>query len=176
MFSNSIMQKDDAYYFHQTPESITAKLIAEVPLEAGDMVLEPFRGEGSIFNHLPTNTINDWCEIQDGRDYKDYTEPIDWVVSNPPFRLEFKAGRRVNSFYYLVEYYASRVNKGIAFLGNDTCLSTMTPKRLQELQEKHGMYIDKIVVCNIKKWRGRYFWIIFKKGHATFYKYILGSY
>ena len=42
------MQKDDAYYFHQTPETIAPKLIAEVPLEEGDRVLEPFRGEGSF--------------------------------------------------------------------------------------------------------------------------------
>jgi hypothetical protein len=169
------MQKDDAYYFHQTPDSITPLLIAEVPLVSGDRVLEPFMGEGSFFNHLPTFTLNDWCEILEGRDYKDYKEPIDWVISNPPFKLECKVGR-VNSFYYLVEHYAPLVNKGIAFLGNDTCFSSLTPKRLQELQEKHGMYIDKIVVCNIKKWRGRYFWIIFKKGDTTFYKYIIGSY
>jgi hypothetical protein len=169
------MQKDDAYYFHQTPDTIAPKLIAEVPLEEGDRVLEPFRGEGSFFNNLPSNTLNDWCEILDGRDFKDYKEPIDWVVSNPPFRLECKTGR-VNSFYYLVEYYASRVNKGIAFLGNDSCFSTLTPKRLHELQTKYNLYIDKIVVCNIKKWRGRYFWIIFKKGYATFYKYLVGSY
>ena len=166
--------KDETYYFHQTPESACIELIKEIPLEENDRVLEAFRGEGALYNNLPPFVIRDWCEILEGRDFKDYIEPIDWVVSNPPFRLESKTGR-VNSFYYLIDYYASRVNKGIAFLGNDSCFSTLTPKRLHELQEKHNLHIHKIIVCNIKKWRGRYFFIIFKKGSSEFYKYIIGN-
>ena len=166
--------KDETYYFHQTPESACIELIKEIPLEENDRVLEAFRGEGAFYNNLPPFVIRDWCEILEGRDFKDYIEPIDWVVSNPPFRLESKTGR-VNSFYYLIDYYASRVNKGIAFLGNDSCFSTLTPKRLHELQEKHNLHIHKIIVCNIKTWRGRYFFIIFKKGSSEFYKYIIGN-
>jgi DNA modification methylase len=40
------MEKDDVYYFHQTPCELCKKLISEVPLVEGDKVLEPFRGEG----------------------------------------------------------------------------------------------------------------------------------
>jgi len=169
-----MQEKDETYYFHQTPESACKELLKEVPFEDDDKVLEAFRGEGAFYNNFPSNIQKDWCEILEGRDFKDYTAPIDWVVSNPPFRLESKKGR-VNSFYYLIDYYASRVNKGIAFLGNDSCFSTLTPKRLQELQEKYNLHIHKIIVCNIKKWRGRYFFIIFKKGTCEFYKYILGN-
>ena len=66
--------------------------------------------------------------------------------------------------------------KGIAFLGNERCFSTLTPKRLKDLNDNHNLYIHKIIVCNIKKWRGRYFFIIFKKGRNDFYKFIQGSY
>jgi hypothetical protein len=168
------MSKDETYYFHQTPETVCKELIKEVPFEEGDKVLEPFKGEGAFYDNLPSHVNKDWCEIVDGRDFNTYTEPIDWVVSNPPFRLESKKGR-VNSFFYLIDYYASRVSKGIAFLGNDSCFSTLTPKRLQELNEKHDLYIHNIIVCSIKKWRGRYFFIIFKKGKSNFYKFILGN-
>lgn len=28
---------------------------------------------------------SDWCEISMGRDFFDYTERIDWIVTNPPW-------------------------------------------------------------------------------------------
>jgi hypothetical protein len=166
---------NETYYFHQTPKELAKKLIEHIDFSDNDLILEPFKGEGAFYDNLPNNIRKDWCEIEQGRDYKDYIENIDWVVSNPPFRLETN-GKRVNSFYFLIDYYAKRVNKGIAFLGNDACFNTLTPKRLKALHEKHNLYIHNIIVCNVKKWRGRYFFIIFKKGINTFYKYIEGSY
>ena len=168
------MIKDDVYYFHQTPEELCKQLLKFVPLVEGDRVLEPFRGEAHFFNNLPENTVNDWCEITEGRCYTSHDKPIDWVVTNPPFRLE-TGTRRVNSFYYLIDYYLKRVNKGIAFLGNDRCFSTLTPKRILKMNEQ-GFFVNKIVVCNIKKWRGRYFWIIISRNNNDFYKCIEGSY
>jgi hypothetical protein len=167
---------ETTYLFHQTPAELAKLLIQHIDLSSNDIVLEPFRGEGAFYNHFPDTVVKDWCEIREGKDYKDYVGNVDWVVSNPPFKLEQPNGKRVNSFFYLVDYYASRVNKGIAFLANDACFSTLTPLRLKELQEKHNVYIHNIIVCNVKKWRGRYFFIIFKKGECSFYKHIIGSY
>lgn len=45
--------------------------------------LEPFRGDGSFYQHLPEGS--GWCEISDGRDFFDWQEPVDWIVTNPPF-------------------------------------------------------------------------------------------
>jgi len=169
------MVKNETYYFHQTPEKLCIELIKHIPFEDNDKVLEPFKGEGAFYNNLPTTIIKNWTEIEEGKDFNDFNEEIDWVISNPPFRLESKKGR-VNSFYYLINYYASRVKKGIAFLGNDSCFSTLTPKRLKELNNNYNLYIHDIIVCNIKKWRGRYFFIIFKKGKSDFYKHIEGNF
>ena len=170
------MEKTEVYYFHQTPVDLAKLLIKEVDLVEGDKVLEPFKGEGAFYDNLPSFVEKDWCEIVEGRDYKNYDKEIDWVITNPPFFLEEDDGKRMNAFYYLLNYYASRVKKGIAFLGNDYCLGTLTPKRLKELNEKHNLYIHKIRVCSVKKWRGRYFLIIFKKGHNDFYGYIDGNF
>jgi hypothetical protein len=169
------MSRDETYYFHQTPSSVAIELLKEISFEDGDKVLEPFRGEGSFYKNFPLNVDKDWCEILDGRDFNDYDKPIDWIVTNPPFRIPLEGNKKVNSFYYLINYYASRVKKGIAFLGNDSCFSTLTPKRLQDLNDNHNLYIHNIIVCNIKKWRGRYFFIIFKKGKSNFYKHIIGN-
>lgn len=44
-------------------------------------VLEPFRGSGVFFNELPKGT--QWCEIEDGRDFFEFNEQVDWIVTNP---------------------------------------------------------------------------------------------
>jgi hypothetical protein len=168
------MIKDEVYYFHQTPEELCIELIKHVPLIQGDQVLESFRGEGSFYNNFPDFVEKDWCEITEGRDYKDYDKEFDWIITNPPFRLE-ESGKRENAFYKLLKYYTNKAKKGIAFLGNDFCFSTLTPKRLKDLNES-GWYIHNIICCSVKKWRGRYFFIIFKKEHSDFYKYVEGNF
>jgi hypothetical protein len=168
------MEKNDVYFFHQTPADLCKELIKHVDLKEGDRVLEPFRGEGAFYNSFPDYVIKDWTEITEDKDYLDYAGEIDWVITNPPFRLD-NGVKRVNAFFQLLKYYTARANKGIAFLGNDACFSTLTPKRLKELNDD-GWFIHNIVVCNIKKWRGRYFFIIFKKSPSDFYKHVIGTF
>jgi hypothetical protein len=97
-------------------------------------------------------------------------------TSNPSwFRLENENGKQVNSFWFLLDYYTQRAKKGIAFLGNDTCFSTLTPRR-QELLKERGWKITKVVVCSIKKWRGRYFFFILQKEGEGFMDYLITNY
>lgn len=153
--------KDDKYFFHQTPNDLAKKLIEFIPLIANDVVLEPFKGEGAFYNNFPSNVIKEWTEIEEGRDYKTHTTPVDWVISNPPFKLETTKGG-VNAFWTLLKHYTQYAKKGIAFLGNDYCFSTITPKRMKELNSL-GFYLNFYKICNVKAWRGRYFFIIFTK-------------
>lgn len=46
-------------------------------------VLEPFKGDGAFYEALPPGT--QWCELSEGRDFFDWQEPVDWIVTNPPF-------------------------------------------------------------------------------------------
>jgi len=169
------MPKTEEYYFHQTPEELCKELIKKVDMISGDSILEPFKGEGNFYNNLPNDIIKYYCEIEEGLDFRSFNNNVDWVITNPPFRLVDENNKRVNSFYYLLNYYADKVNKGICFLGNDFCLATLTPKRIKELNDK-GLYLHKIIVCSIKKWRGRYFFMIFKKEQSNFIDYINGSF
>jgi len=159
------MPKDDIYYFHQTPESLCKELIKHIPdLLPTDTIFEPFAGEGAWLKAFPeVNVIQ--TELEQGTDYKSIdldAEKVDWVITNPPFKLDNEKGKRQeNAFFKLADYFAGKTKKGFAFLGNDYCLSAFTPVRLKKLKEK-GVYIYKIVVCSVKKWRGRYFFIIFK--------------
>lgn len=161
---------NDTYLFHQTPADLAKQLIDEVDLHEDDIVLEPFKGEGAFYDNFPDYVVKEWCEIEEGRDYKDYEGHIDWVISNPPYKLDDK-----NCFWKLVEYYLDRVDKGIAFLCNDYCLASLSPPKIKIINEK-GFYVNKIVVCCIKKWRGRYFFIVIDKHSSSFYKSIEGTY
>jgi hypothetical protein len=169
------MNDNETYLFHQTPNELARDLINIVPLENGDTVLEPFKGQGAFYDALPTWVNKDWAEIKQGRDYKTIQGNFDWVISNPPFKLENEDQTRENAFWKILKFYLGRVNKGIALLGNDYCLCTLTPNRLTEMK-KLGFSIQKIVCCNVKKWRGRYFFIIIEKKPENLYSHLTKNY
>ena len=45
-------------------------------------ILEPFRGTG-VFTSLLPGAL--WCEIAEGRDFYQWDQPVDWIISNPPY-------------------------------------------------------------------------------------------
>jgi hypothetical protein len=64
-----------------TPDAV-AKMIVDEFKPTG-RILEPCKGGGAFMRYLPAGT--DWCEIHEGRDFFDWKEPVDWIVSNPPY-------------------------------------------------------------------------------------------
>lgn len=52
------------------------------------VVLDPCRGRGAFHDLMPEGSP--WCEITDGRDFFDWSEPVDWVIGNPPYSLTRK--------------------------------------------------------------------------------------
>lgn len=48
-------------------------------------ILEPCRGDGAFMRHLPA--CAEWCEIAEGRDFFVRSEPVDWIIGNPPYSL-----------------------------------------------------------------------------------------
>lgn len=161
----------DTYTFHQTPAALAAELMKHVPLLTGDVVYEPFRGEGAFYDAIPEGCERAWTEIVAGLDFRDHGGEYDWVITNPPFKVEAwdKTPKNGNAFFPLLDYFTDRARKGVAFFGNDYCFSSlMAPKRFLHLQSK-GWFIQKVVACNVKKWRGRYFLMVFaRKPNPTF--------
>lgn len=47
-------------------------------------VLDPCRGAGAFTDQLPDAA---WCEIEDGRDFFGWREPVSWVIGNPPYSM-----------------------------------------------------------------------------------------
>jgi len=162
------------YLLHQTPKELAKDLMQFIPFVEGDKVIEPFKGEGAFYDCFPATVSKDWAELEQGRDYKDLSGNYDWVITNPPFQLE-TGSKRVNSFWFLLDYYTQRANKGVALLGNDRCFCTLTPKRQAILKER-GWKMTKVVVCSIKKWRGRYFFFILQKQGVGFMDFLPTNY
>lgn len=48
-------------------------------------VLDPCRGEGAFFDNYPSDWQKDYCEIDNGKDFFQYTSKVDWIISNPPY-------------------------------------------------------------------------------------------
>ncbi len=72
------VNKNDVVF---TPDALASKVCGMFPIRG--KVLEPCKGEGAFLDHLPEGT--EWCEITEGRNYYDYTDSVDWVVTNPPY-------------------------------------------------------------------------------------------
>ncbi len=47
-------------------------------------ILDPCKGNGAFADLMPGC---EWCEIREGRDFYDWREPVDWIVSNPPYSV-----------------------------------------------------------------------------------------
>ena len=47
-------------------------------------VLDPCKGDGAFLKHMPGA---EWCEIREGKCFYDWKEPVDWIVSNPPYSI-----------------------------------------------------------------------------------------
>jgi hypothetical protein len=117
-------QRND-HDFYETPEWMTAALLAHLPIAPGSTILEPCAGDGAIArvltaagHHVLTNDID---ERHPGHLHYDATGPlwtvpeldgVDWVISNPPFNVAFP----------ILAQAFERSRVGVAFLLRKTFL------------------------------------------------------
>jgi len=125
-----------------------------------DTVLEPFKGKGALYDLISNEKF--YCEIDEGIDFFTYTKRVDWVISNPPFRVLHK-GEAINAFIKIINATMGLCDKGFFYLVNHKLWSSLTVKRLKEW-ERDGWVISAIKVMEIKKWYGRYYVVMFQKG------------
>lgn len=67
-----------------TPLHIAKRIIDQLPIDVSHKILDPFRGRGAFYNQFPAGR-HYWCEIKDGKDFFDFQEHVDWIISNPPY-------------------------------------------------------------------------------------------
>jgi hypothetical protein len=68
-----------------TPSHIAKLIINKFPLSG--KVLDAFKGKGAFYNNYPEGVEKDWCEIDEGKDFFEYNEHVDWIITNPPYSI-----------------------------------------------------------------------------------------
>ena len=67
-----------------TPGDIAHRIVEH--FKPTGRVLEPAAapGEGGFISHP---AFTDWCEIRQGKDFFDWKEKVDWIITNPPYSI-----------------------------------------------------------------------------------------
>lgn len=149
-----------------TPKDIACKIINDIPILSSDVVLDPFLGDGVFYDNFP-NCIKQYCEIEQGKSFFDWVEPVDWIISNPPFRF-FIGDKKYNGFPIIMDHSIPLVRKGIAYLVNWKVFNAITTSRLNKWQP---FSLTKIRLFEITKWFGRYYLIVFEKNKPSILAY-----
>ena len=68
-----------------TPSKTSKLIIDKFPLNG--KVLDAFKGKGSFYDNYPDNVEKDWCEIDEGKDFFEYNEHVDWIITNAPYSI-----------------------------------------------------------------------------------------
>ena len=119
-YQNKKTNKNDVIH---TPRKIALKMIEMCCIKKGERVLDPCAGSNRIFyNNLPTQSINDYCEITEGNDFFDYDKSVDVICGNPPYSLwtawlDKTMDLQPNRFCYVfgqLNFTTVRLNKIIA--------------------------------------------------------------
>ena len=153
--SDNIKKRDtpkDVFYTPQSLVNIHLDLVKPY-IEDGNKILDPFFGQGIYYNnyHLffTKNNTFDYTEIALGKDFFEYTNQVDVIVSNPPYSmidkvLEKSISLNPHTISYLIGY------------GN------LTTKRI-EYMNKHGYFLVQFHLTKVWKWYGMSCILIFSK-------------
>lgn len=146
-FTNCKKTTNDIFY---TPPDVVADCMSLIDIAKSDTLLDPFYGDGAFYKAYPAINTKDWCEIEKGKDFFEYNQKVDWIISNPPFSKLTK----------VLNHCAEICEKGFGLIM--LCVH-LNPKRLNDLSDK-GFKITKIHLFKIKEWFGfPCFFVVFSK-------------
>lgn len=76
-----------------TPHWAIKKVLDNFPING--KVLEPFAGDGRwVVQMASRGQPVSWCEIDEGRDFLDWHQRVDWIVTNPPYSTFTEMSRK----------------------------------------------------------------------------------
>ena len=155
-FSNrntNIKQKDKANDIFYTPKALVLKHLEYVKeyVDDNDIIFDGFYGSGNYFNLysqvFTKNNIFKYTEIELGTDFFKYTEPVNMIISNPPYSIIDKVlEKSVNLKPHTISYLIGQ--------GNLTC------KRI-EFMNNNGYFLSKIFFTKVYSWFGMSLIVVF---------------
>ena len=139
-------KSNDIYY---TPELLAKEILSLFDFKDKEILLDPCKGKGAFFNNYPNNTINEWCEISDNKDFLEYNKKVDYIITNPPYSI-------LNKF---IDKSIEVSNIGFGFLLHQHALTLSRFKKLKN----NGFYLTKYHQCKVWKWYGHQIFVFFEK-------------
>ena len=97
-----------------TPLDISKDIISNMPIQETDIVLEPFKGEGSFYNQFP-KCNKCYCEKDENIDFFNWQDKVDWIISNPPFKILID-NKPTNGLIPIIEHSMTITSKDLAIL------------------------------------------------------------
>jgi len=116
----------------QTPLHLAKRIVDH--FQPSGRILEPCRGAGHFHRFLANAA---WCEISEGRNFFDWKEPVDWIVTNPPWS-------QIRAFLQ----HSMSLASDIVFLM--TVNHVWTKARIRDIQEA-GFAIKEICLVEMPK-------------------------
>jgi hypothetical protein len=122
-------------------------------VDKNDKILDPFYGTGNyykLFDKVFTNKNTfDYTEITMGKDFFEYSESCEVIVSNPPYSMIDKVlTKSIATGAHTISYLIGQNN--------------LTNKRI-EYMNNNGYYLDKMFFTKIYKWFGMSVIVVFTK-------------
>ena len=133
----------------QTPTDLAQKLINMVPFKPTDSLYEPFKGNGNFYNLFPTENVKFWSEIKEDKDFFNFEQNVDWVISNPPW----------SKITRILDKLVKICNTGFALLIHSL---TISPNRIKFIED-NGFVITKYHMVKVTGWFSHSVFIICEK-------------
>jgi hypothetical protein len=66
-----------------TPRALAIDIIDH--FRPSGSLLDPCAGDGAFYDNYPDGCASAYCEIAEGLDFFNYSDHVDWIVTNPPW-------------------------------------------------------------------------------------------
>ena len=155
--AHKIKHRDKPKDVFITPEKLAKKNIDMIDESYRNLVwYDPFKNSGSYYNQFPSDNKK-WSEILENKDFFDFNEEVDVIVSNPPYSMIDKVLEKSVSLKPMIISYLLGINN-------------LTAKRM-EYMESQGYYITKLHMCKVFKWFGMSLIVVWEKGGESILSY-----
>jgi hypothetical protein len=142
--SHSIKQRELANDKFYTPLSLVKLHLEKFKdIPNGSVIFEPFYGKGAYHNIMKEmfpNCFLPYTEIDMGLDFFEYTDKVDYIISNAPYSILNK----------VLEHSVSLKPKIISYLIG---FHNLTTKRI-EFMNNNGYYILDFHLTKVFRWYG----------------------
>ena len=139
-----------------TPQPLADYIIGMANIQSDEWVLDPCRGAGAFYDHLPS-CHKAYCEITEDKDFYEWETPVDVVIGNPPY----------SQWNRWLEHTLNICKKRFVYLFS---VLSLTPRRLKMIHDA-GFGITQIYTTKVSWWMSQSIVIVAEKDKPSILQY-----